>query len=54
MRRMKASSLLTGARETATRVTSRAVRCTMLRSKLSAQNEQLLHPSSQSGANMKW
>src|SRR5262245_55332001 len=35
MRRLKASSLLSGARETATRVTSRAVRCTTLRSKLS-------------------
>ena len=53
-KRLRNASIFTsGARETATSVTSRAARCTTLRSKLSAQNEQLLHPASQSGANMK-
>ena len=42
-----------GAREIATSVVSRAARCGTMRSNPSAQNEQLLQPSFQSGANMK-
>jgi hypothetical protein len=53
MRALKASSFCNGARETATSVVSRAARCGIMRSKPSAQNEQLLQPSLQSGANMK-
>src|SRR5262249_8524509 len=44
MRRLNASSLLNGARETATRVTSRAARCTTPRSKLSAPERAALAP----------
>jgi len=54
MRRLNASILASGAREIATMVTSRCARWTTMRSKLSAQNEQLLHGVSCSGANMKW
>ena len=55
MRFLNASSLASGARETASMVTSRALRCTTVRSKLSAQNEQLLHGAlSAFGPNMKW
>jgi predicted dithiol-disulfide oxidoreductase (DUF899 family) len=43
-----------GAREMARKVTCRCCRCTSIPSKLSAQNEQLLHPASQAGSNMKW
>src|SRR5205814_5935765 len=54
MRCRYAASCSYGARETATKVTSRAWRCTTFGSKLSAQKEQLLQPASSSGPNMKW
>ena len=43
-----------GARDTQTKVTSRCARCTLRPSYVSAQNEQLGQPSSQSGPYMKW
>ena len=54
IRFLKASILSSGAREMATKVTSRWFRCTPISLKLSAQNEQCGHPSFHSGANMKW
>ena len=54
MRFRYASSLSSGARETATNDVSRAARWTTVRSKVSATSEQLLHPASHEGANMKW
>src|SRR6202012_4711949 len=54
IRFLKASSLASGARETATIVTSRAARCGSAPSIWSDINEQLGQPSCQSGPNMKW
>jgi hypothetical protein len=50
---LNALSFGNGARDIATSVVSRAARCGIMRSNPSAQNEQLLQPSLQSGANMK-
>ncbi len=54
MRRLKASSLAKGARDTATTVTSCWRRCMAALSMWSARKEQPTQPSSQSGPNMKW
>src|ERR1700737_4540007 len=52
MRFLYASSFDKGAREIATKLTSRCFKCMSIPLKLSAQNEQLLHPASQAGSNM--
>ena len=54
MRRLNAWISASGARETATSVTSRFARWTALPSKWSARYEQLLQPSAQPGPSMKW
>ena len=54
MRALYAVSFASGARDTQTKVTSRCARCTLRPSNVSAQNEQLGQPSSQSGPYMKW
>ena len=54
MRCLKRSIFSSGAREITANEVSRAVRCTIAPAKLSATKEQLLHPSSHAGSNMKW
>src|SRR5438132_5577688 len=54
MRFLNASIWWRGARDTASSVTSRCARCTAAPSIWSARKEQLGHPSSHPGPNMKW
>jgi hypothetical protein len=54
IRLRNASIFASGARDTATRLTSRWLKWTPIGLKLSAQKEQWRQPSSHSGPNMKW